>query len=51
LLWLLAGYRFRQVEPLREIGCLTSRPVLLIQGGKDSVVDPQDAELLYQALE
>jgi fermentation-respiration switch protein FrsA (DUF1100 family) len=49
LLYRLAGYHFRQVEPLREIGRLAPRPVLLIQGGQDSMVDPQDAHLLHQA--
>jgi len=49
LLWRLAGYHLDQVEPLRDIGRLAPRPVLLIQGEKDSVVDPQDALLLYQA--
>lgn len=49
LLGLRAGYHLHQVEPLRAIGRLAPRPVLLIQGGKDSVVDPRDASLLYQA--
>lgn len=49
LLYRLAGYHFRQVEPLHEIGRLSPRPVLLIQGGQDSIVDPQDAQLLYRA--
>ncbi|GAC1347406.1 MAG: hypothetical protein NVSMB27_12740 [Ktedonobacteraceae bacterium] len=43
LLWWLAGYH------LREIDRLAPRPVLLIQGGKDSLVNPQYARLLYQA--
>jgi len=49
LLCRLAGYHFDQVEPLREIGHLASRTLLLIHGGRDSMVDPQDAYLLYQA--
>lgn len=49
LLWLRAGYRFSQVEPLRDIRHLAPRPVLLIHGEKDSIVDPQDAPLLYEA--
>lgn len=49
LLWWRAGYHFNQVEPLREIGSLAPRPLLLIQGGKDTVVDPHDALLLYKA--
>jgi fermentation-respiration switch protein FrsA (DUF1100 family) len=44
-----AGYRFHQVEPLPDIGRLAPRPILLIHGLKDSVVDPRDAPLLYNA--
>ena len=44
-----AGYRFHQVEPLREIGLIAPRPVLIIHGGKDSMVDPRDATRLYEA--
>jgi fermentation-respiration switch protein FrsA (DUF1100 family) len=49
LLWWRAGYRFRQVEPLRDIARIAPRPILIIHGGKDSVVDPRDATLLYAA--
>jgi fermentation-respiration switch protein FrsA (DUF1100 family) len=49
LLWWRAGYHFNQVEPLRDIGRLAPRPILLIHGLKDSVVNPQDAPLLYDA--
>jgi fermentation-respiration switch protein FrsA (DUF1100 family) len=49
LLWWRAGYRFSQVEPLRDITRLAPRPLLLIQGLKDSIVDPDDAPLLYNA--
>jgi len=49
LLWLRAGYHFRQVEPLREIANISPRPILLINGGKDTIVNPQDATLLYDA--
>lgn len=44
-----AGYRFRQVEPLRDVPLLASRPLLIIHGGADTTVDPQDALLLYSA--
>lgn len=44
-----AGYHFRQVEPLKDIALIAPRPILLIHGGKDSVVDPHDAPLLYAA--
>jgi fermentation-respiration switch protein FrsA (DUF1100 family) len=49
LLWLRAGYHFNQVEPLRDIGRIAPRPVLLIHGLKDTIVDPHDAPLLYKA--
>ncbi|HVB60562.1 MAG TPA: alpha/beta hydrolase [Ktedonobacteraceae bacterium] len=45
----LGGYRFSQVNPLREIGSIAPRPILIIHGGKDSLVDPRDATLLYAA--
>ena len=48
-MWWRAKYRFHQVEPLRDIGKISPRPILLIQGGKDSIVDPQDVTLLYNA--
>jgi fermentation-respiration switch protein FrsA (DUF1100 family) len=46
--WLL-GYRFRDVEPLREIGDLGDRPILLIHGTADSIIDYQDSVMLYEA--
>jgi fermentation-respiration switch protein FrsA (DUF1100 family) len=49
LLWWRAGYRFRQVEPIREIALIAPRPILIIHGGRDSIVDPKDATLLYAA--
>jgi len=49
LLWWRAGYHLKQVEPLRDIACLAPRPILLIHGLRDSVVDPRDAPLLYNA--
>lgn len=50
--WLLrvrAGYRFHQVEPLRAIARIAPRPLLLIHGSRDQMVDPRDAGLLYRA--
>ena len=44
-----AGYHFRQVEPLRDVALIAPRPILIIHGGKDTVVDPHDAPLLYAA--
>ncbi len=49
VLWLRAGYHFHQVEPLRDIDKLASRPIMLIQGLSDTVVNPRDALLLYEA--
>ncbi len=49
LMWWRARYRFSQVEPLRDIASISPRPILLIHGGKDSIVDPHDATLLYNA--
>lgn len=48
-LWLRAGYRFHQVEPWRDIAHIAPRPILLIHGEKDTIVDPHDAPLLYEA--
>jgi len=49
LLWRRAGYHFRQVEPLRDIAAIAPRPLLLIHGLNDRVVDPCDAQRLYAA--
>src|SRR5258707_13415523 len=49
LMWWRAKYHFHQVEPLRDISKISPRPVLLIQGGKDSIVDPHDGNLLFKA--
>lgn len=44
-----AGYRFHQIEPLRDIASLALRSLLIIHGGADTTIDPQDALLLYGA--
>lgn len=49
LLWMRAGYHFNQVEPLREIGRIAPRPILIVQSGQDTIVDPHDAPQLYKA--
>ncbi len=49
LLWWRAGYHFNQVEPLHDIAKIAPRPILIIHGGKDSLVDPRDGPLLYSA--
>jgi fermentation-respiration switch protein FrsA (DUF1100 family) len=49
VLWWRAGYHFHQVEPLRDIRRIAPRPVLIIHSVKDSIVNPDDAPLLYGA--
>ncbi len=49
ILWLRAGYHFYQVEPLRDIVQIAPRPLLLIAGMKDTIVNPNDASRLYEA--
>src|SRR5919201_595913 len=49
LLGYLVGYHFRDVEPLREVGLIAPRPLLLIHGENDSVTDPRDSQALYAA--
>lgn len=49
MLWLRAGYHFNQVEPIRDIRSISPRPVLIIHGLKDTLVNPEDAKLLYAA--
>ena len=49
ILWWRAGYHFHQVEPIRDIARIAPRPVMIIHGMKDTVVDPHDSDLLYAA--
>nr|HET6904621.1 alpha/beta hydrolase [Ktedonobacteraceae bacterium] len=49
LMWWRAKYHFNQVQPLRDIGEFSPRPILLIHGGQDTIVDPRDATLLFNA--
>lgn len=49
LLGHVGGYHFRDVEPLREVGLVAPRPLLLIHGEADSVTDPRDTRVLYEA--
>ena len=44
-----AGYRFKQVEPVREVSLLAPRPLLLIHGMNDDTVPYQHSEQLYAA--
>ncbi len=43
------GYHFRDVEPLRDVAALAGRPLLIIHGMQDAVVNVTQAELLYEA--
>lgn len=49
LLGQIGGYHFRDVEPLREVGLIAPRPLLLIHGQADSVTNPADSRVLYAA--
>lgn len=49
ILWIRAGYRFNQVEPLREIARIAPRPILIIHSLKDTLVDPRDASQLFES--
>jgi uncharacterized protein len=44
-----AGYRFDQVEPLREIAAIAPRPILLIHSTGDQVIPYQHSIQLYEA--
>ncbi|HKD74182.1 MAG TPA: alpha/beta fold hydrolase [Ktedonobacterales bacterium] len=44
-----AGYRFGQVEPVREVSLLTPRPLLVIHGTGDETIPYQHSERLYAA--
>src|SRR6185312_12897272 len=48
-LYRLLGYHFHDVEPIRDIKGLGDRPILLIHGMEDSMVDYRDSEVLYDA--
>lgn len=45
----LTGLKAETVSPVREVGNLNGRPLLLIHGEADSDVPPQNSELLCQA--
>ena len=44
-----AGYRFGQVEPLREIAAIAPRPILLIHSTDDQIIPYQHSIQLYEA--
>lgn len=41
--------RVSEVQPIDLISAVAPRPVLIIQGTEDSIVDPEDCLLLYEA--
>ena len=43
------GARVGDVEPIRSIAEIAPRPVLIVQGTDDPIVDPEDSLLLYAA--
>jgi alpha-beta hydrolase superfamily lysophospholipase len=45
----LTGGRIGDVQPVLAIGDLAPRPVLIIQGTDDAIVDPDDSVLLFAA--
>lgn len=49
LIYRLAGYRTRDVEPIREVAQIAPRPLLLIHGLEDMLIDPEDSRKLYAA--
>jgi pimeloyl-ACP methyl ester carboxylesterase len=44
-----AGYRFREVEPLRDVTRIAPRPLLLIHGLEDTTISPLDSQRLFEA--
>jgi fermentation-respiration switch protein FrsA (DUF1100 family) len=44
-----AGYRFAEVEPLREVAAIAPRPILIIHSTGDKVIPYQHAIWLYEA--
>ncbi|MBI3972843.1 MAG: alpha/beta hydrolase [Chloroflexi bacterium] len=44
----LSGGRMRAVAPIDVVAAIAPRPLLLIQGMNDGIVDPEDGGLLYR---
>jgi uncharacterized protein len=49
LIYRLAGYWPRDVEPIRDVARIVPRPLLLIHGLEDRLIDPADSRMLYEA--
>src|SRR5688572_17666018 len=45
----LTGARVGEHEPIREIASIAPRPIAIVQGTEDAIVDPEDSLLLYEA--
>ncbi|QYJ17281.1 hypothetical protein Rxycam_03123 [Rubrobacter xylanophilus DSM 9941] len=45
----LLPYDVGEVEPLREVGRISPRAILLVHGLSDSTTDPEDSRRLYEA--
>ncbi len=45
----IAGYRHRDVEPVREVAALAPRPLLIIHGSDDQTIPVSHAQEVYQA--
>src|ERR671922_1194172 len=45
----IAGGRVGSVLPLEAVAAIAPRPLLLIQGTEDAIIDPEDSVLLFEA--
>ena len=45
----IAGYRHRDVEPVREVAALAPRPVFIIHGSNDQTIPVSHARQVYEA--
>jgi alpha-beta hydrolase superfamily lysophospholipase len=43
------GGRVGQVMPIRAVAAIAPRPIFIVQGTEDAIVDPEDSLLLYAA--
>lgn len=49
LLSLMAGYRFRDVMPLRDVAAIAPRPLLIIHGTADTAIPDEHAKRVFAA--
>lgn len=45
----IAGYRGRDVEPVREVAAIAPRPILVIHGTADTMIPFEHAKMVYEA--